>query len=461
MTFERLKIDSQTVARFQRLTRLEQVQRLDPIDFERLVGYLYQKEGYKVYLTSASGDEGIDLLLRKGSQKTVVQCKRYAGTVGQATVRDLYGAMGHTHADAGALITSGTISAPAAAWAQGKPISLRDGPSLMRWLERVNHRTSPWRPSWPAIRRPSFKLSRPVMGLIRVLLLFSLLSIAIAGATYAARTSPFPFLANLFSRDNAAVTVTATPVATAPSTAPEPTTAGPTTAPAYTAEPPVVFESGDGQSARLEALSAPRAVEVDGILEEWDGVPTVRTPYITEQEPTWDGSLDVEGVWHLAWDENYLYLGVAVRDDVHVQTQEPKLAYQGDSLELQLDTELDADYGPGVSADDFQYIISPGNFEDLAPGAFRFRGSEEGVMADAPGSRAQVAAQPVDEGYTLEAAIPWSDVNVTPRAGKRLGIALSTNDNDTPGSARQELLLSHVASRRWLDPTSWGIVALR
>lgn len=459
MTFERLKIDSQTAARFQRLTRLEQVQRLDPIDFERLIGYLYQKEGHKVYLTAASGDEGIDLLLRKGSQKTVVQCKRYTGTVGQATVRDLYGAMGHTHADAGALITTGTISAPAAAWAQGKPISLRDGASLMRWIERVNRRKTPWRPSWPALpsfKRPSFSFSRPVLMLIRVLLLFSFLSVVIAGATYTARTSPFPFLANLFSRDGAAVEATVTPVATG-----TPATAPPATAPVYTAEPPVVFESDNGQSARVQAVRRPQGIAVDGVLEEWDDVPTVRTPYITEQEPSWNGSLDVESGWHLAWDENYLYLGVAVRDDVHVQIREPKLAYQGDSLELQLDTELDADYGPGVNDDDYQFVISPGNFEDLGPGAFRFRGSEDGVMADAPGSRVQVAARPTDTGYTLEAAIPWSDVNVNPRSGERLGIALSTNDNDSPGTAQQELLLSHVASRRWLDPTSWGIVELQ
>ena len=41
-----------------------------------------------------------------------------------------------------------------------------------------------------------------------------------------------------------------------------------------------------------------------------------------------------------------------------------------------------------------------------------------------------------------------------------MGIALNVNDNDTPGTAVQEVMKSHVGSRRSSDPTSWGTIVL-
>jgi hypothetical protein len=41
-----------------------------------------------------------------------------------------------------------------------------------------------------------------------------------------------------------------------------------------------------------------------------------------------------------------------------------------------------------------------------------------------------------------------------------MGLALNANDNDTPGTAAQEVMMSHVASRTLTDPTSWGTLTL-
>lgn len=242
------------------------------------------------------------------------------------------------------------------------------------------------------------------------------------------------------------------PPATQPATAV--TEASPTAGPAATV---TVVNVVDGRITAVRLHSAPA---IDGNLAEWQEIPAFTTPHIVAQAASWNGTMDLTALWRVGWDERNLYLAVAVEDDIHVQIREPKFAYLGDSLELQFDTNIQADYGPRVSSDDYQYILSPGNFADLPPGVFRFRGNTEGVMVDFLGSQATVAAVKTAAGYNLEAAIPWSDLGLNPAAGLVIGAAFNVNDLDTPGTAVQELMLSHVPGRRWSDPTTWGTVEL-
>lgn len=213
----------------------------------------------------------------------------------------------------------------------------------------------------------------------------------------------------------------------------------------------------EGQIVAVKLTSAP---SIDGNLEEWIDIPAFTAPHIVEQEVSWDGTMDIESRWRVGWDEQNMYLAIVVTDDTHVQTREPKFAYLGDSLELQFDTNIQGDYGPGVNSDDYQYVVSPGNFAERTSGSFRFRGDAQGVMNDFVGSGAQVATWKTAEGYNMEMAIPWSDLGIQPTAGLTLGAAFSINDLDTPETAVQELMLSHVATRRWLDPSSWGTLEL-
>jgi len=66
---------------------------IDPYEFERRITRLFEKQGYIAKTTKGSGDEGIDIHLKKNSKKGVVQCKRHNKKVGPAAIRDLYGTM--------------------------------------------------------------------------------------------------------------------------------------------------------------------------------------------------------------------------------------------------------------------------------------------------------------------------------------------------------------------------------
>ncbi|MBZ0169583.1 MAG: restriction endonuclease [Kofleriaceae bacterium] len=65
---------------------------------------VHERRGYEVEHRSGRGDEGVDLLARKGSETLVVQCKRYgAQTISPAQVRELLGAVTATKATKGGL----------------------------------------------------------------------------------------------------------------------------------------------------------------------------------------------------------------------------------------------------------------------------------------------------------------------------------------------------------------------
>lgn len=217
------------------------------------------------------------------------------------------------------------------------------------------------------------------------------------------------------------------------------------------------IEPHDGQVTANRFVTPPT---IDGDLREWSAVPAFTAGHIVAQQATWDGTLDAVSTWRVGWDAQNLYMAVVVEDDRHVQTRETKFAYLGDSLEVQFDTNVADDYGAAVSSDDFQYIVSPGNFSTLPAGIFRFRGDAQGNMVDYFGSQATAVAVQTGNGYIIEVALPWTDLNVQPEANQVLGAAFSVNDLDTPDTAVQELMLSHVSTRKWLDPTSWGSVIL-
>lgn len=214
--------------------------------------------------------------------------------------------------------------------------------------------------------------------------------------------------------------------------------------------------------AQVTAVRLPGQISVDANLEEWAGVPSVTSPFIVYSSSAWDGSDDLEVNWQLAWDTENLYVAVVVSDNIHAQDQTGNSIFRGDSLDLQIDTDRNGDYGSSLSPDDFQITLSPGDFAGLPPSAFRFQGTTNGDMLDAMGPHSiRVAARPQADGYMLEAAIPWRDLNMAPIAGIELGLALNATDNDQPGTATQEIMKSNAANRTFGDPATWGTLILQ
>ncbi len=108
-------------------------------EFEELVGEAYRRQGYAVEENQGAGpDEGIDLVLTKGGDLVLVQCKHWrAVKVDVKIVRELYGVMAAKEAPHGVVITSGMITQDARNFATDKPIDLVDGHLLLELIGTV------------------------------------------------------------------------------------------------------------------------------------------------------------------------------------------------------------------------------------------------------------------------------------------------------------------------------------
>jgi restriction system protein len=104
--------------------------------FEALVGEAFRREGYTVRETGGGGaDGGVDLVLTKGSERFLVQCKQWrALKVGVKPVRELYGVMAAKGAAGGMVVTSGAFTRDAQAFAEGRNIELIGGPKLQKMI---------------------------------------------------------------------------------------------------------------------------------------------------------------------------------------------------------------------------------------------------------------------------------------------------------------------------------------
>jgi hypothetical protein len=269
-----------------------------------------------------------------------------------------------------------------------------------------------------------------------------------------------------------AILFTATPPSGAPPSLPTSTntpaaaivftpTTAPTIAPTKTYTPMVVNTptyapvpaTRPNGSVVAKYLNTPPTI--DGDWSEWKDL-TTEYPmnHVVWGAANWTGENDLSGSFHIGWDNNNLYIAVKIRDDRYVQNQKQAMMYQGDSIEVLLDTVLQGDYYYNVlSPDDYQLGLSPGN-----PDTNGTKEAYRWFPSNLAGSLSNVAiASRTESGlYRLEAAIPWSDFGMTPANGAHYGFALSANDNDDPNVNAQQSMISNVATRYLANPTTWG-----
>lgn len=108
-------------------------------EFEKALGQLLEDLGYSTHGTPRTGDEGIDLIVRRGTKTTVVQCKQHKKPVGPAVVRELYGAMIAYGADQALLACTAGFTRGAEAFARKNHIFLWSLDQLLYWAAQANN----------------------------------------------------------------------------------------------------------------------------------------------------------------------------------------------------------------------------------------------------------------------------------------------------------------------------------
>lgn len=191
---------------------------------------------------------------------------------------------------------------------------------------------------------------------------------------------------------------------------------------------------------------------VDGNLEDWASVPNaivLESPgQVVWGKAAWTGPADLSGTVRIAWRTDHLFIAAAVTDSVVRQTQRGDGIWKGDHVELYLDTRPGEEpardaFGEGQ----FHFAFSPGSFThtgdpllDSPPQAFCYTptaGSVEGIT---------VASARSQDGWTIEAAIPWALLGVAnPVSGMPLRFELGLSDTDSDDPQQETLMTTSTA----------------
>ncbi len=99
-------------------------------DFEAYLKNLFTKLGYTVIQTPKSGDQGADLIISKNGIKTVVQAKRYIGSVSNKAIQEIVASKKYYNAEKSLVVTTGDFTKSAFELAQVNDVELWDRKKL-------------------------------------------------------------------------------------------------------------------------------------------------------------------------------------------------------------------------------------------------------------------------------------------------------------------------------------------
>ena len=185
----------------------------------------------------------------------------------------------------------------------------------------------------------------------------------------------------------------------------------------------------------------------DGKLGEWSGATELAMLNVKVNGD------DASGIAKVAWDDEYLYFAVDMRDNEVLNNRPRAKLYRQDSIELFVSTEPreeNAGYGP----DDRQFMISPVSSEGRAIFGF-LEDRAAGVLIDVKGGEIGVSLN--GKGWTVELGLPWSALGgFKPGKGARIAFEPRVNDAD---STHERWMIDPIdGNPRPENPTVWSIL---
>lgn len=100
--------------------------KMSPYEFEEHCAQILSRNGWAAITTKRSGDQGIDVLARKGNISVVLQCKLYSSPVGNTAVQEALSGKTYCRANYGAVVTNTSFTRSA------RELALSTGIMLLR-----------------------------------------------------------------------------------------------------------------------------------------------------------------------------------------------------------------------------------------------------------------------------------------------------------------------------------------
>lgn len=177
----------------------------------------------------------------------------------------------------------------------------------------------------------------------------------------------------------------------------------------------------DGNLSENDWIKAP-AGKIEDSFQYWQ---------LNKSVEGWKGKDDLSGIIKFLWDENYLYIGAEVIDDVFCVTTQDSAIWAQDGLQFLFDPAR----GEIEKKGKYDYSVALGK---KGPQAWCHLSPEAGI---APSGEVKeilvgIKVDKLEKGnkITYEIAIPWKRLfPFKPYAGNNLGVGVIINEDDGPG----------------------------
>lgn len=174
---------------------------------------------------------------------------------------------------------------------------------------------------------------------------------------------------------------------------------------------------------------------IDGDPADWELVPgaiTLDKSHIVWGKAQWKGEEDLSGTIKLCFDENYLYLLAEVVDEA-IKTASDKNIFISDHVELDF-APVYKDNAQGPRQNNWRVLgFTPGTVESSGdPLADMEADAEAAFPAGLDYSGVDVGSSITEDGYILEARIPWKVLGIKgkAKAGMIFGVDVHISDSD-------------------------------
>jgi len=153
-----------------------------------------------------------------------------------------------------------------------------------------------------------------------------------------------------------------------------------------------------------------------------------------------------EASFGLLWDDNYLYVSADVKDSS--LNKDGQYSFDKDAVEIY----IDGTYNKRKNYDehDIQLIVVYDCSEVAVGGS---------TATEFDTSKVICKSKVTDKGYTMEVAIPWSELDVVPKTDMKIGFDMFNDDNDKDSEV-QNVLGWAGTGNNWTNKSSFGEVTL-
>jgi hypothetical protein len=177
---------------------------------------------------------------------------------------------------------------------------------------------------------------------------------------------------------------------------------------------------------------APGGLRIDGELGEWGSswpLQVKSRSQVSLVPERWSGPEDVSGEFAVAFGDSELFFAGTVRDSHILHASRKEEPYQGDAVSLYLDLRGPEDFQKRVFTNGVYLLIfvpesdkkEEAYYQTIYPYGRQLK-------------RIRYASKRVQDGYTVEASVPYAELSLLPVSGRTIGVDVCIDDLEPAGT---------------------------